>query len=227
MFGTKSRGVRVCIICLTLAESIPVSGKLVERMSRLYTHSFYNQPLSMYVNKAAVIVLGLSLLALLGAILAFGVGLNQSSSGLDVEEYAIFQGDQGTVEITAYSSYSVYVNSDFSCSDTTVSVYDEEWEYFYKECEPIMNEQGWDMIGYFVPDVDGQLTVEANHEIAIIDDMVYLRKGGGSILISGGLACLGIVGVIIGLVILVMSKPKETQQELEIPPIENWDTYQK
>ena len=81
--------------------------------------------------------------------------------------------EQGTVEIVAYGSYSVYVNSDFSCSDTTVSVYDEEWEYFYKECDPIMNEPGWDMIGYFVPDVDGQLTVEANHEIAIIDDIVY------------------------------------------------------
>ena len=90
-----------------------------------------------------------------------------------------------------------------------------------------MNEPGWDMIGYFVPDVDGQLTVEANHEIAIIDDMVYLREGGGSILISGGLCCLGIVGVIISLVILVISKPKVTQQELEIPPIENWDTYRK
>ena len=179
------------------------------------------------MNKAAVIVLGLSLLAMLGAILAFGVGLNQSNSGLDVEEFAIFQGEQGTVEIAAYNSYSVYVNSDFSCSDTTVNIYDEEWEYFVKECEPIMNEQGWDMIGYFVPDVDGQLSVEADHEIAIVDDIVYLRAGGGSILISGGLACLGIVGVIVGLVILVFSKPKESQQELEIPPIENWDTYQK
>ena len=196
-------------------------------MSQIYTHSFYNRPFSMYVNKAAVIVLGLSLLALLGAILAFGAGMSQSWSGLDIEGNAIFQGDQGTVEIESSSSYSVYVNSAFSCSETTVSIHDEEWEYFFEDCDPIMNEPGWNMVGYFYPGVDGQLTVEANHEIAIIDDMVYLREGGGSILISGGLACLGIIGVIIGLVILVISKPKETQQDLEIPPIENWDTYQK
>ena len=179
------------------------------------------------MNKAAVIVLGLSLLAMLGAILAFGVGLNQSSSGLDVEGNAIFQGEQGTVEIEASSSYSVYVNSAFSCSETTVSIHDEEWEYFFEDCESIMNEPGWNMVGYSYPGVDGQLTVEANHEIAIIDDMVYLREGGGSILISGGLACLGIVGVIVGLVIIVFSKPKGTHQELEIPPIEDWDTYKK
>jgi len=178
------------------------------------------------VNKAAVIVLGLSLLAMLGAILAFGVWLNQHSD-FDVEGNAIFQGEQGTVEIEASSSYSVYVNSAFSCSETTVSIHDEEWEYFFEDCESIMNEPGWNMVGYSYPGVDGQLTVEANHEIVIIDDMVYLREGGGSIFISGGLACLGIVGVIVGLVIIVFSKPKGTHQELEIPPIEDWGTYQK
>ena len=196
-------------------------------MSQLCTQSFYNQLLSMYVNKAAVIVLGLSLLAMIGAVLSFGWGASQSISGLDVEENAKFQGEQGIMEIDAISSYSVYVNSDFSCSDTTVSIHDEEWEYFVEDCDPIMNEPGWNMVGYFYPGFDGQLTVEANHEIAIVDDMVYLRSGGASILISAGLCCFGIVGVIVGLVILVFSKPKETQQELEIPPIENWDTYQK
>ena len=172
------------------------------------------------MNRSAIIILGLSLLALVGAVLSFGWGASQAISGLDVEGNAKFQGEQGIIEIDAVSSYSVYVNSDFSCTDTTVSIHDEEWEYFFEDCDPIMNEPGWNMVGYFYPGVDGQLTVEAYHEIAIIHDMVYLEAWGGSkLLISVGLCCFGVVGAIIGILVMVMSKPDEIQHEIEIPPI--------
>ena len=79
------------------------------------------------------------------------------------------------------------------------------------------------MIGYFSPDVCCQLNVDANHEIAIMDDMVFLREGAGSIIISGGLCCLGIIGVIVGIIVLVISKPNEAQMhrvdEAQIPPV--------
>ena len=171
------------------------------------------------MNRTAIIILGLSLIALVGAVLSFGWGASQSISGLDVEENAKFQGERGIIEIDAVSSYSVYVNSDFSCSDTTVSIHDEEWEYFFEDCDPIMNQPGWNMVGYFYPGVDGQLTVEANHEIAIVDDRAYLKEWGASILISVGLCCFGIVGVIIGILVMVMNKPDEIKHEIEIPPI--------
>ena len=184
------------------------------------------------MNKAPIIIFVVSALMLLGAVISFGVGANQAASGLDVEGNAIFVGEQGTVEIEPYSSYSVYGNSDYSCSETTVSVYDEEWEYFWEDCDPIMNEPGWNMIGWFSPDVCCQLNVDANHEIAIIDDIVFLRAGGGSIIISGGLCCFGIIGVIVGIIVLVTSKPNEVQvqrvDEAQIPPvIEKTDNIQE
>lgn len=175
------------------------------------------------MNKASIIIFVVSAVLLFGAVISFGFGVNQAASGFDVEDKAIFVGEQGTVEIDAFSSYSVYVNSDYSCSETTVSIYDEEWEYFWEDCDPIMNERDWNMIGYFSPDVCCQLNVDANHEIAIVDDMVFLRAGGGSIIISGGLCCLGIIGVVVGIIVLVTSKPNEVQvqrvDEAQIPPV--------
>jgi hypothetical protein len=46
-----------------------------------------------------------------------------------------------------------------------------------------------------------------------------LKEWGASILISVGLCCFGIVGVIIGILVMVMNKPDEIKHEIEIPPI--------
>tara|TARA_B100001250_G_scaffold260557_1_gene224407 strand:+ start:231 stop:803 length:573 start_codon:yes stop_codon:yes gene_type:complete len=174
------------------------------------------------MNRTSIIILGVSALFLVGAAVTFAWGVSKAAS-IDVDDNAIFQGKQGTVEIEKYSSYSVYVKSDYSCSETTVSIYDDEWEYFFEDCDRIMNEDGWNMVGYFSPDICCQLNVDANHEIAIVDDMVFVREGGGHIIISGGLCCLGVIGVIVGIIVIVTSKPDENRVQIinseETPPI--------
>jgi len=184
------------------------------------------------MNRAPIIIFGFSVLLLVGAVITFAWGASQASSGIDVDEKAIFQGKQGTVEIDAFSSYSVYVKSDHSCSDTTVSIYDDEWEYFFEDCDRIMNEDGWNMVGYFSPDICCQLNVDANHEIAIVDDMVFVREGGGHIIISGGLCCLGVIGVIVGIIVIVTSKPDENRVQIinseeTLPIVEESDNTEK
>jgi len=182
------------------------------------------------MNRAPVILFVVSALLLLGAAISFGVGAGQVYR-FDVEEEAIFVGEQGTVKVEEFSSYSVYVNSDYSCSETTVSIYDEEWEYFWEDCDPVMNERGWNMIGHFShdactepnPSLRCQLNVDANHEIAIINDMVFLSEGFGSVLLSVGLCCLGIICVIVGIIVLATSKPNEAHiqrvNEAQTPPV--------
>ena len=170
----------------------------------------------MGAKRTAVIILGFSLVAIIGSIAAFAFGTYQSGFvGLDVENEAFFVGTEGTVDVETYGTYSVYVNSDYSCDDTTVSIYEGDWEYFYKDCDPIMNERGWYYAGFFSSDFDGIMSVDSNHEIAIVDDMVYLESGGWAMLASGGACCLGIIGIIIAITILLTTKGENSGENLQ------------
>ena len=55
-------------------------------------------------------------------------------------------------------------------------------------------------------DLNGQLTVESNHEIIIVNDMVYLEEGGLAVLGGGALCCIGVIGLIVGIILASTNK---------------------
>ena len=163
------------------------------------------------MNKPAVIVLGLSILMILGSIIIF----SQSEEMIDgfVEDNQIFQGTTGQVSVEKNSYYTVFVNSAYSCSNTTVSISTNSgiYEYFQPDCDPYLDERGWLHIGIFGSDLTGVMDVDANNEIAIINDLaydVYLSD----FIIPSGLCCIGIIGIVVSIIIFLVVKPDETQQ---------------
>jgi hypothetical protein len=126
---------------------------------------------------------------------------------IDVEEYSIFKGTNGSVEVVNGGTYTVFVNDEFTCQQTEISVTDELYEYFEADCDLIMDEEGWRAIGVFYTDGNGNLDVQSNHEILIIDDMTYLKEGAGSVLGGCCFVCIGLIGLIIGAAWAYSSKP--------------------
>ncbi len=157
------------------------------------------------------LILGCSVGSIVMSIVIFGVGIFQIDE-IDVEEEAIFTGRSGIVSVENYGSYSVFAVSDYTCEDVEVSIYveDEEyvWEYFYRDCDNVFDEDGWIYVGYFNSDVDGSLNVDANRQILIIDDMAYFDEGGGAMLLSLPFCCLGFIGLIIAVTVLITAKDK-------------------
>ncbi len=129
--------------------------------------------------------------------------------GMDVEEESIFIGRDGTVEVEEYGTYSVFVKSEISCDDVEVSIYSGDWEYFWPDCDSYLNEKGWNYIGYFSSDFEGSMSVESNEQVAIIDDYSYFTEGGGALLLSLPFCCLGVIGLIIAVSILLTARSKD------------------
>ena len=163
------------------------------------------------MNKPAVIVLGLSILMILGSIIIF----LQSDEMIDgfVEDNQIFQGTTGQVSVEKHSYYTVFVNSAYSCSDTTVSISTNSgiYEYFQPDCDPYLDERGWLHIGIFGSDITGVMDVDANNEIAIVNDLAYDAYL-SDFIIPSGLCCIGIIGIVVSIIIFLVVKPDETQQ---------------
>ena len=157
------------------------------------------------------LILGCSVVSIVLSIAIFGVGTFQIAE-IDVEEEAIFTGRSGTVPVENYATYSVFAVSDYACEDVEVSIYEEDdeyvWEYFYRDCDDVFDEDGWIYVGYFNSDVDGSLNVDANRQILIIDDMAYFDEGGGAMLLSLPFCCMGFIGLIIGVTVLITAKEK-------------------
>tara|TARA_B100001105_G_C22238598_1_gene377233 strand:- start:250 stop:738 length:489 start_codon:yes stop_codon:yes gene_type:complete len=160
------------------------------------------------MNKPAVIVLALSVLMILGSIIIFS--LQEEMIDGFVEDNQIFQGTTGQVSVEKDNYYTVFVNSDYSCSDTTISISSGIYEYFQPDCDPFLDEKGWLHIGVFSSDMAGYMDVEANNEIAIVNDSAYAAYD--NFLISGGLCCIGIIGIGVSIIIFLVVKPDETQQ---------------
>ena len=162
-------------------------------------------------------ILGFSVFSIVIATALLRVGSFQIDE-IDVEEEAIFTGRNGNVPVVEYGTYSVFVVSDYSCDDVEVSIYveDEEyvWEYFYQDCDDVFDEEGWIYVGYFNSDVDGSLNVDANRQILIIDDMAYFDEGGGAMLLSLPFCCMGFIGLIISVTVLITAKGKADEDYL-------------
>ena len=136
---------------------------------------------------------------------------------IDVEEEAIFQGTSGTVNVVEYGTYSVFVNDQYTCSETEVSITDSNYEYFKSNCDPSMSENGWRALGVFSSETNGQFNVVSNNEIIIIDDIVYAQEGGFAILGGGGACCCAIITLVIGLIMAVTMKDDAPAQILVMP----------
>ena len=157
------------------------------------------------------LILGCSVVSIILSIAIFGFGTFQISE-IDIEDEAIFTGRNGEVPVVEYGTYSVFVVSDYTCEDVEVSIYEEEddwiWEYFFSDCDELLDEEGWVYVGYFSSDFEGSLNVEANRQILIIDDMVYFNEGAGAMLLSFPFCCLGVIGLIIAVTVLITAKGK-------------------
>jgi hypothetical protein len=158
------------------------------------------------MSKTPTVVLVGSCALLVFSFVLIGVGFADVDE-IDVEREALFKGTSGTVQVEEFGSYSIFVNDQYTCDETTVSISDENYEYFNEECDEVFDETGWRAIGVMSTDTDGVLDVQANHEILIIDDIVYLSEGGLAVMGGGLLCCFSIIGVIIGLVLMTRKKP--------------------
>lgn len=129
---------------------------------------------------------------------------------IDIEEKSIFKGIDGDINVNKYDIYSVFVTSEYSCKDVELSIYKDDWEYFFEDCDALFNEDGWNYIGYFSPDFDGNIEIDSNQQILIINDDIYFDEGGFEIIISLLFCCLGFLGVIISIIMILSSSNKAT-----------------
>jgi len=135
---------------------------------------------------------------------------------IDVENEAVFQGTSGTFQAETYGGYTIFVNDQFTCEETTVSITDGTDELFVLECDSVLDEAGWRSIGVIDVETTGQLSVTSNHEIIIVDDVVYLEEGAGLMFGGGGLCCIGIIGLVIGIIMAFNQKGKGGLQHVII-----------
>ena len=159
--------------------------------------------IGMYVDtrKLGLLFLAISGFMIIIAAMTFAIG-GYNLEGIDIEEKAIFEGVDGDVSVNKYDSYSVFVTSEHSCKDVELSIYKDGWEYFIEDCDVLLDEIGWNYIGYFYPDFDGIMEIDSNQKILIINDNIYLDEGGFEIIISLCICCLGLIGMIISIIMV-------------------------
>jgi hypothetical protein len=150
------------------------------------------------------------------SLIMIGLGA-QDGASIDVENstHAIFQGTSGSVSVEEYGIYTIFVEDHYRCDETTVSITDGTTEFFTSECDSLYNEDGWRAIGVMETDLYGELSVTANHEILIVDDLIYIDEG-TKMWLGGGLCCIGIFGLVVGIVMAFKQKDKGGVQHVII-----------
>ena len=119
------------------------------------------------------LIVSVVIIVLAAILLVFG-----STVAVDVESEAVFKGTEGTVSLSGDTSYTVFVNDQFDCYDTDVVITDGTSDYFNQDCDEFMDEEGWKHAGILPIGTSGDLEVISNHEIIIVDEIVYLESGG-------------------------------------------------
>ncbi len=159
------------------------------------------------MSKTPTIVLIASSLMLLISFVVMVAGFADVGD-IDVESEALFKGTGGAIEVEKDATYTIFVDDGYTCEETTVSISDENYEYFIEECDPVFDEIGWRAIGIMGSDTNSVLDIQANHEILIVDDMVYFSEGGVAVLGGSGLCCFSLIGIIVGIILMTREKPK-------------------
>ena len=110
------------------------------------------------MKKGAILTIAVSTFLIILSFIIFIVG--SLILDRDLSDESIFRGDSGEVFVRYHDTYSVYVSDTYSCSETTVSIHDDEWEYFFEDCDFSYVDGDWRYIGYLNPDVSKNLQVE-------------------------------------------------------------------
>ena len=163
-------------------------------------------PLYAMVGSGVIIVISLMMIVIGG----------MDVVNIDVEGEAIFQGTSGSVSVEEYGTYTILVDDHYRCDETTVSITDGSTEFFTPECDRDFDEVGWRAIGVMGADSSGELSVTSDHEIIIVDDIIYGAEGGYLVLGGGGLCCIGIIGLVVGIVMAFNQKGKADVQHVII-----------
>ncbi len=139
-----------------------------------------------------------------------------STVDVDVESEAVFKGTEGTVLLSGDTTYTVFVNDQFDCYDTDVVISDGTSDYFEQDCDKYMDEDEWKYAGTLSYEASGNLNVNSNNEILIVDDMVYLESG-GSVIAGVCVCCIGVIGLIVGSIWASSSKNQPVTQMVVMP----------
>ena len=84
----------------------------------------------MDTRKLGLIFLGISGFMIIIALMTFAIG-GYNLENVDVEEKAIFKGVDGDLTVKKYDYYSVFVTPEYSCKELELSIYRDDWEYFF------------------------------------------------------------------------------------------------
>ena len=104
----------------------------------------------MDTRKLGLIFLGISGFMIIIALMTFAIG------GYNLENV-----DEEKINLTVkkYDYYSVFVTPEYSCKELELSIYRDDWEYFFEDCDAVFNEEGWNYVG---SDFDGIMGIDSN-----------------------------------------------------------------
>ena len=170
-------------------------------------------------NFARVILVFAAIFTVLGGI-GFLSGAAVASS--DLEEYAIFEGTQGSFTVDDdHLGLEVYAVGEANCNsfdvtirDSSGSTEDDIWgDYFEKDCGGGVEYDGYTYIGYFSMLFDaGAYTISSNNPILLLDtgdELVDAIGGGLLALCSLPLLICGFIGLLAGGILGAVMKDKQ------------------
>lgn len=130
----------------------------------------------------------------------------------DLEAEAVFRGDSGSLNVSG--GHTVYISDEYECFAAAVTIANETEDFFKPGCDEIYDQPGWLVIGTFHPMRESLLSVNSTHEILIIDDASYITSAG---YLGCGLCCLGLIGLVGGLITRSTSRKKVSTHQTENP----------
>ena len=120
----------------------------------------------MDTRKLGLILLGISGFMIIIAFMISIIGVSDINE-IDVEEEAIFKGIGGDITVDKYDTYSVFVTSIYSCKEVELSIYKDDWEYFFEDCDALFNEDGWNYIGFVSRQLEKYEDAERYYELGL------------------------------------------------------------
>ena len=138
--------------------------------------------------------MGLGILALIISLSLAGSAMNPQDHIIHNTETdgASFEFDGDTLLI------GVYAIGDLGCSNVEITITDDNYEYFERDCDSAYDTLDYTYLGNAVMDSRGTYEITASEEIILVDQDSLAGSGLG--MIGGGSCCLvGLIMLIIGL----------------------------
>lgn len=126
----------------------------------------------------------------------------------------------------------VYAKGDVDCASVDVSINDDTYEYFERDCDANLNTDAYTYLGEALISAEGTYRVESSAAIVLVNEDDYVTDG--LVMICGGVCCFGglvllIVGLVMGpsggpsQIMLVqqpmgMQQPGQPQNQFFTPP---------